>query len=332
MSRSDCQTLQIDDAIVVNKKPEAFVLSEGETATTHYFLLPYLRGLGYDVTILDSRKAPTISSSARYRLVVISRYVTNKWLEALEQLKQKGSRIIYFMDDDLFDWRALKYLPLRYKVKILSGSLYYRSRLLKLCAQIWVSTDYLANKYASVQPLILQPMLSDHAQRSQKAILVCYHGTAAHGREIKWLLPIIEGVQARTDNVYFELSGNDAVYKQLKGFPRVSVLHPMSWSNYFSYTAIQQRHVGLAPLLPGAFNAARGPTKFFDYARMGAIGLYSKRAPYLGFINDGVDGILLDNDPELWFESLIALAQDETKRERMVLEIRRRIEDMLHSH
>jgi hypothetical protein len=174
-------------------------------------------------------------------------------------------------------------------------------------------------------------MLSDQIEVHHKGILVCYHGTAAHERETKWLLPIIERVQARTDNVHFELFGNDAVHKLVKGFPRVSILHPMTWANYLSYTSVQQCHIGLAPLLPSAFNSARGSTKFFDYARMGAVGLYSKRPPYLGFINDGADGILLDNDPELWLKSLIALAEDEAKRERMVLEIRRRINDMCDS-
>jgi hypothetical protein len=170
--------------------------------------------------------------------------------------------------------------------------------------------------------------VSDKAQDNHKDILVCYHGTAAHEREIKWLLPIIEAVQARTDNVHFELFGNDAVHKLAKAFPRVSVLHPMSWPNYFSYTSVQQHHIGLAPLLPGAFNAARGTTKFFDYARMGAIGLYSKRPPYLGFINDGVDGILLDNDPGLWSESLLELAENEAKRERILFEVRQRVHQM----
>ena len=71
---------------------------------------------------------------------------------------------------------------------------------------------------------------------------------------------------------------------------------------------------GLAPLLPGVFNAGRGAVKFFDYARMGAVGLYSAVPPYAGFVRDGVDGVLAPTEPAAWVAALLALVDEAPRR------------------
>jgi hypothetical protein len=86
----------------------------------------------------------------------------------------------------------------------------------------------------------------------------------------------------------------------------------MRWENYLTFTASQPADIGLAPLLPGAFNAARGAVKFYDYARMGAAGIYTDVEPYRGFVRNGVDGLLLPNEPQRWIDAIAALAQDES--------------------
>lgn len=310
-------------------EPSAIVLSEGATASTDYFLFPYLHSLGYRATLIDTRVVPSESLHvAGCHLVVISRYLPSKWRGLLEQLRRQGATIVYFMDDDLFDLRALQGLPWRYKWKIVSRAQNHKRFLRHLCGEVWVSTRYLADKYAHLHPVLLQPILSPKTVETQKSIHVCYHGTASHQKEIEWLLPIVKAVQERTDHIHFELFGTQAVHKIFRMLNRVSIVHPMSWPNYLSFTSVQKRDLALAPLLPGAFNAGRGPTKFYDYARMGAVGLYSDQAPYRGFINDGVDGVLLGNDPGVWADALLELADNHAKRERMAAAVRRRVDEM----
>lgn len=307
-------------------KPGAVILSGGETATTDYFLCPYLEGLGYEVTLLNSSAEPLESSFdlPRCRLVVISRYLSGGWFGLLDKLRRRGMTLAYFMDDDLFDIRALRGLPMRYQWKIVTQALIHRSRLLQMCSEFWVSTDYLAEKYAEFKPVVISPLPSRKTLESKTGIRVCYHGTASHQREIDWLVPVIAAVQARSGNVHFELFGTRAMSKRVGAVPRVSVLNPMSWPNYLAFTAIQKRDIALAPLLQGAFNAARGATKFYDYARMGAVGLYSDVSPYRGFIRNGVDGLILGNDQSIWIEALLALAQDQRKRESMAAAVKQR--------
>jgi len=317
----------------IDERPGALILSGGKTPTTDYFLKPYLAAKGYAVSQLDGSCEPMASAfdAQRCGMVVISRYASGCWFAALERLRRQGAKLVYFMDDDLFDLAALQGLPWRYRWKILSRAWMHRTRLLRLCDEFWVSTPYLAEKYARFDPVLLGPLPSVLTLAQKPTVRVCYHGTASHPREIDWLLPVIEQVQARSEAIHFELFGGRAVAKRFGGLPRVSVLHPMAWPNYLAYTASYRCDIALAPLLPGAFNAARGPIKFYDYTRMGAAGLYSDVVPYRGFVRDGVDGLLLDNDPERWIEAILALALDAEKRAALAAAARQRLLDVMHT-
>lgn len=324
----------IGDPVILKEvmKPVAVILSGGETPTTDYFLVPFLERQGYAVSLLDGGCEPMASSfhAQRCGLVVISRYVSSSWLGALQRLHQQGTKLVYFMDDDLFDLVALGGLPWRYRWKIVSRAWWHRSRLMRLCDAFWVSTPYLAQKYARHRPVLLEPLPSERTVSARHTIRVCYHGTASHPQEFEWLLPMIRAVQERSDDIHFELFGGRDVARRFAGVPRVSVLHPMNWSNYLDYTAGHSCDIALAPLLPSAFNAARGPTKFYDYTRMGAVGLYSDVAPYRGFVREGVDGILLDNEPLLWVEAILALAHDGGRRLALATAARQRVSDVVH--
>jgi len=311
-------------------QPLAVVLSEGQTASADYLLFPYLDRLGYQSVLVDSRIEP----SGRFpvddcRLVVISRYVSPRWLRELARLRRQGATLVYFMDDDLFDLRAMSGLPWGLRWKIVNRAYIHRQRLLAICAEFWVSTAYLADKYAARRPVLLSPVPTPAVMATYEAVVVCYHGTPNHRPEMEWLLSVIDAVQSRTTHVHFELFGAPAVNASLKRLPRVSVLQPMTWPNYLAFTASQRRDLGLAPLLPSLFNAARGPTKFFDYARMGAVGLYSDRSPYKGFVEDGVDGLLIPNDPARWAEVIIDLAGNAAKRKQMAAAVQERVKRAL---
>jgi hypothetical protein len=306
--------------------PVAAILSDGETATTDYFLIPHLESLGYQITWLDCRmeSLPPSFDLAGCRMLVISRYLSGNWQKILGLLRQQKLTLVYFMDDDLFDIHALRDLPIRYQWKIATQALRHRSKLMRMCDEFWVSTLHLAEKYAQLDPILLNPAPSQKTMTAKDGIHVCYHGTASHQREIEWLVAVIKEVQSRSNLIHFELFGTPDIKMMVDGLSRVSVLHPMTWPNYLAFTSAHKIDIALAPLLPGTFNAARGTTKFYDYARMGAVGLYSHDSPYRKFISDGVDGLLLENDPAMWADSILKLAQDGTRRLSMAEAVKKR--------
>lgn len=305
----------------------AYVLSEGRTATTDYFLFPHLESLGFLPKLLDTSAPPSQAPvQTEHSLVVISRYLPLAWRGVLGALRSGGSKVVYFMDDDLFDVRVLRDLPWRYRWKILRLAISQQRCLKELCTEFWVSTPYLAKKYSDLNPrLINAAPPPELIHRPSPLIHICYHATASHRQEIAWLADVMQRVQSRTEHTHFELFGGMEVKRHYRGIPRVSILHAMRWPEYLSWSGTVSRDIALAPLLPGGFNIGRGPTKFFDYARLGASGIYSDVTPYKGFIRDGVDGVLVGNDPEQWAERIIELAGDAAKRRRIAALARDRV-------
>lgn len=310
--------------------PKAIILSEGHTASTDYYLLPHLEKSGYDISLLDYRLTPPpISYFSNCQLIIISRYISAQWLVLLTQLQKNNLKIIYFMDDDLFDLQALAGLPWLYRWKIFTQALIHQKQLLQMSNEFWVSSPYLATKYSDFSPRLLNPVLSPATFQQRQTISVCYHGTASHSREIDWLLPIIEQVQSQSDNVQFELFGDKTLRNKISHIRQIHVLHPMIWPDYLSFTQSQRRTIALAPLLNSHFNSARGATKFYDYARMDAVGIYSNVPPYLGFIRDQVDGFLLKNEPPLWVEKILELANAPSLRANLLVNIKHRTQSLI---
>lgn len=310
-----------EDSLAIDsfKSKLAWVLSEGQSASTDYFIVPWLKRNGYAVELFDSRLTPASEIVTDLpAIIVISRYLNRGWISLLEEAARDGVELVYFMDDDLFDWHVLDGLPWRYRWKVLRRALLQYNRLRSLCSDFWVSTPYLAQKYTQLNPRILSAALSPDQISPLPLLRICYHGTASHPAEIAWLREVIAKVQSLTDNCHFELFGDAKVKKLYAGIPRVSVMHAMSWPDYLVWSGAERRDIALAPLLPSPFNAARGPTKFFDYTRMHAMGIYTAAAPYQGFIDDGVDGLLLANDPARWVAVILELASDPEKRSAIV--------------
>ena len=304
----------------------AYLLSEGRTATTDYFLYPHLESLGFSVNLLDTRKQPTRDAlQTEGALVVISRYLPGAWRNVLNRFINGGSKIVYFMDDDLFDIKALNSLPWRYRLKILRMAMLRKNLLTQMCDEFWVSTPYLERKYATLNPkLISAAPPTGLIDRPSSLLHICYHATASHRDEITWLADVVDIVQSQASHTHFEVFGDAEVKRYYRGIPRVSILHSMSWPEYLAWTGSVRRDIALAPLLPSSFNIARGPTKFFDYTRLDAAGIYSDVRPYQGFIRDGVDGVLVGNDPEQWAGAILDLVADEDRRKSIAVSARYR--------
>lgn len=269
-----------------------------------YYLLPFLQQQDMCCHLFADNLLLAKNFITKQKLCIIIRYLDKKQYKRLLALKQRGYQLVYFMDDDLLDAKAFVGLPKDYRKRIYQKACQHKKFLTKQCHAFWVSTQYLLNKYHAHNPQLIAPQTSPSLQNNQATTWICYHGTASHQAELAWLSNVISGLHKTTQNSRFEVFGNHDVLKQYRHIDRVQVVHPMSWANYLHYTQSVQRDIGLVPLLPEPFNAARSMCKFFDLTRMGAVGIYSKVTPYKEFIRHEVDGFLLDNDPALWIKTI----------------------------
>lgn len=294
------------------------VLEEGASPSGDYLLYPWLARRGLPVLRCDSRQPPQAGWLQPGDFVVILRYLPTAWLKPIGQARAHLAGLAWFMDDDLWDPSVLHSLPKTYARKINSHALRHRIWCAQMQAQLWVSTPALAEKYAAhvpvLLPLVPPPALS---QAQQGALRLGYHGTASHHAELAWLHQVLAALMARSTTLHVELFGDLAINRQFRDLPRVSILHPMSWQRYQHYTASHRLDIGLAPLQPTAFNQGRGAVKFYDYARMGAFGVYADVPPYRGFVQHGQDGLLLPMDAEVWVQTLLQLSLDADLRQRL---------------
>lgn len=293
------------------------VLANGSSASLTYLVEPYLVAQRTSYVVLDGEVIqPTEIDFSLCEAVLIVRYMPERWVSALKSYRRAGGKVIYFMDDDLLDEHALRNLPNDYARKLKKRILRHRGDLRLMCDEWLVSSPHLLRKYQYLNPILLQPRPSLGDFETVSMVKVCYHGTASHIDEIMWLVSLVEEMQ-QLPGTSFEIFGNHEVNKLYRGIKGVSVLHPMTWQNYVAFSSCSKRDIALAPLLPSVFNAARGPTKFFDFVRLGAVGIYTDVEPYKSFIRNQVDGILLPNDKSLWLRTIRELASDVERRERM---------------
>ncbi len=308
----------------------AVIISDGDSASIAYLLRPHLTGLGFENIAISAAHG---DGDIHCHLVVISRYLPDHWIEPLMRFRESGGRVVYFMDDDLFDREALRTLPRAFAAKVSRLALNQKSILEKICQEFWFGSPYLCAKYPGLNPVLVEPKPTFfEPEAAVEFCSIVYHGTSSHQQEIAWLLPIIKQLQNASDTTCFEISGDHSINKMYRSLPRTSIIHPMNWQNYFSYTSSTSKEIGLAPLLPSPFNAGRGPTKFFDFTRMGAVGIYTDIPPYSSFVRDGIDGILLPNDPALWVEEILKLANDAERRKAMLAAARLRLKAKKDEH
>jgi len=282
-----------------------FVVHQCPNPSTDFFVAPALLAESRDVRTFTFDQVPDLSELTGATVVFV-RYVPPAWKALVTQ--HPPARVVLFMDDDLFDWRAFRGMPWRYQRKLFRLAWRHQRWLRQVRAELWVSSPWLARKYWAWGPRVLEPRnpypLPENVSDPDIKTLF-YHGSASHRAEIEWLVPIIEQVLGEREDVCFEVIGDRKVRDRLAHLPGVQVVHPMSWVAYRRFVCRPGRTIGLAPLLDTRFNAARAPTKFFDITAAGAVGIYADTPVYQGLLKHGQNGLLLSMDTrEIWVDEI----------------------------
>lgn len=307
--------------IAVSK--HVWLIEEQPNPTTDYYLLPAFASLGWTpVRFKHSDAVPDRVPEGQ--TIVFVRYIPAGWIALLGRLRLENFQPILFMDDDVLDISASKGLPLRYRVKLARLSASRTPWMKRSNVKVWVSTAFLAEKYRAWNPKIILPS----PVSAQDACTIFYHGSATHEAEIRWLRPIVEEVLKRVDHASFEIVGGPSVQRLYRGLSRVTVVRPMKWPAYQRFLASSSRAIGLAPVLDTQFNKARSYTKFFDITRAGAAGIYSRGSIFDAVVQDRVDGLLQDNDPQEWASSIFTLLDDAELRSRLLSGAERRMAEL----
>ncbi len=298
-------------AIVSGQKEPggAVVLSPGNLPTTDLYLKGrFDQHFGGSVCYVDTlRSNPNSLDVDAGALVVIVRHVPGNWRRWLKRHRDQFAGIAYLMDDDMPAALRAHELPWGYALKTTWRFACTWQSLKGIFSEIWFSTPELMRRYPMPSARLTEPEYVAAKREGATPLVYFYHGSWAHRREIKWLVPIVRQVQQAAPGTWFEIMGTDQVRKLFRGIPRVRVIHPMPWKDYLAYAGTVRYHVGLAPCFDTHFNRARSHSKIFDITRLGAAGIYSDVTPYADRVVHGSTGLLCANVLDKWVAATIHL-------------------------
>ncbi len=245
------------------------------------------------------------------------------------EIRSGGGKSIYALDDNFLDFPPdhLDW-PIRQKSDVVQ---YW----LREADAVWVTTFTLKERYQEfnenirVIPNALDERLLVPPQRApdlysdfQRPVTVGYMGTFTHDEDLLMVAPALEKLSQRYGSrLRVELVGalgRLETYDRLQKLPlRICRPRPEE-SNYplftLWFTSQVRWDIAIAPLRDSPFTRSKSDIKFLDYSAIGAAGVFSRSPAYIGSVQSLENGILVDDDPAAWYESLERLILEKDLR------------------
>ncbi|MDM7958672.1 MAG: hypothetical protein QUV04_02810 [Synechococcus sp. WH 8007] len=248
--------------------------------------------------------------------IVVIRYLPSALARQLVREKKRGTTIIIVLDDDLLDEGSHIELGLLYRWKLYKQTSQYKKRFEAYVDELWVASKYLLRKYGSfarnkdiqIDLMSLNPKPDLLSMDSR--LRIRYSSTSSHESEWPWVIGLLEKIQSSLQNSVIEIVVPPKWRRRFRHIPRLVMLYPMDFETYESWIDSSQVDIFLVPVLNSHFGKARAHTKVIECARMHAVGLYSKRAPYERYVDNGVNGFLIGDDYNSWVEKVVELSSD----------------------
>ncbi|MET8826116.1 glycosyltransferase [Streptomyces sp. NPDC004610] len=235
-----------------------------------------------------------------------------------QQLAAEGRKLIYEVDDDLFniDHRSPKAHQYYGRPDIRDNII----RNIQVAAAVTVTTEPLANIVRQWNPNVhiipnaIPDWLVDHTprQRTDGTITIGWGGSATHNMDWGHADQQIRRFLQRHPQTELHCIGND--YGALLRAPRRRFTR---WQRSVEdYYRTIDYHIGVTPLLPHVFNQSKSAIKALECAALSIPVVASAVRPYEDFVQHGVTGYLVRRDHE-WAQRLRTLATEPETRAEM---------------
>lgn len=259
-------------------------------------------------------------------IVIVQRlFPCRKNRSTLDTILRANKPVLYETDDLLDDLPAEHYLHdhSRDNRTILT-------EFVRRCDAVTVSTGPLAAAYraynddVTVLPNCLDPkhwMLKSAAQtrpaQTDAPIVIGFFGTGSHKPDLALVeSALLRLAERHAGRVAFRFLG--CITPTLAGLPECS--YAEQWCTYDAFPALvarEQIDIGIAPLVDSPLNRCKSDLKWLEYSALGIPGVFSRVAPYARSVRDGETGLLVENNPDDWFQALDRLVRDAALRKRI---------------
>lgn len=277
----------------------------------------------------------TLEKEKYYRAFIFFRCpITDIVKEFIKKAKYNNKIIFYDIDDLVFDkeyTKTIKFLKTLPKEEL---DLYYdgvkrMGDTLKLCDYATTTTEVLAKelkKYvkdvyinrnvASERMCELSMDAVKKIKKDKDKIILGYlSGSITHNPDFELILPVITKIMEKYNNVYLKVVGILDIPKELDKFKDRIIISPfVDWEKLPELIA--SIDVNLAPLEKSLFNEAKSENKWTE-ASLVKVPTIASNVGAFKVIKNKVDGILVNNNQDDWYNKLEELINDLKLREKL---------------
>lgn len=247
-------------------------------------------------------------------------------LEFLYAAKRAGKYVVYDIDDNFFNIPTNSALGIYHRW---SPRLFVITEFFRLADKIRTYSKPIydeAKKYND-NVLIVKSYFDfdiiDHLvpppREQDRAVRICYQTSRGPHDTMMGLFT------QPLNRVIFENPGKIEFHFWGKEYPPINdrnavKLHKFekNYNKFVKECYLSQFDIGLAPAGTDLFSQSKTNNKYREYGAMGVAGIYTKMPVYEECVQDGVNGLLVENNEASWRDAIERLIKDPELRQRII--------------
>lgn len=283
-------------------------------------------------------------------VMVLHRKSTVEWLRYAEEARRRGIALVYEIDDDVWNIPPEFAKPHDfYSADDIRGAM---RRIIELCHAIVVSTEELAEVVRAqfpgrsvhvienaVDPMVAEQAYQERVARLQRnlnrPLIIGWHASQSH---VVLDLPIVRNVIPAVLKADQRLRFHVVGWPNLDNWPELRDVHDQvrceGWVHQSELPfRIAQFDVGIAPLMPNAWNVAKSPQKVLEYGLLEVPAVASPAPCYQRYADTG-PGLVIphENDPAQWYDALRMITTNDAFRAQLGEQARVTVLNQWNSH
>ena len=243
------------------------------------------------------------------QIIVFQRASSPKDLDLIKRALAKDKKIVYEVDDDLFNLPKTNPHYKHYKNPEIRDAM---KQIATQAHAITVSTDPLKEIYSRynenvcVIPNAMDFRLVKPRTHNNKKLVVGYAGAIEHASEFNLISKCLSALTKG------EFLSKVLVKLFHYKFPRCETIKYFPFEQYHEALRISDFDIGLAPIALNQFNICKSNLKWVEYGAYSTSTIGSNVYPYCNTINHGVDGLIAERLDD-WADYIIDLINNPDK-------------------
>jgi hypothetical protein len=191
--------------------------------------------------------------------------------------------------------------------------------LFKLTNTFFCPNPKLAGKLSSIhgsEAKVLPGVLGSEALRQPKLRnnhppIIGFAGSVVYVSQLDSLLgPAIAAAAATSNDFTVHIIGTKPNFIGRLPVETVYTQHMQNYYDYLDFASQLNWDIGLAPQVDDEFANHKFYNKLLEYTHIGCAGIYSKVELYTDVIQDGITGLLVENQIEAWRDAILRLLKE----------------------